>query len=249
MSGLRLSATSRIQILSNVYGLYLDFAHYNMTSSECMAVSGRGTDTAIQYQCRLSQHGIASYVTKFESQSFRLHSKYGVAFAQRERCWRSQRSASASKSKSRGGPISGIVLGSGKWTAVLRICKLLHWKQRLADWTGSLSVKGKLVQAASFWTFLCKRSCFMPAASLIKLDTTSHSWLVLLKTQSVTGYRRVCLSHAAHRKVCWLTRSTRSLGLPKHVKIMGVLECKIVSYARGPNKKSSAHEVFFEEFT
>ncbi len=32
----------------------------------------------------LSQHGIASYVTKFESHSFRLHSKLGVAFAQRE---------------------------------------------------------------------------------------------------------------------------------------------------------------------
>ncbi len=42
----------------------------------------------------LSQHGIASYVTKFESHSFRLHSKLGVAFAQRESCWRSQQSAS-----------------------------------------------------------------------------------------------------------------------------------------------------------
>ncbi len=64
------------------------------------------------------QHGIASYVTKFESQSFRHHSKSGLAFAQRESCWRSQRelvsrqqsarkllaqSASASKSNSRGG--------------------------------------------------------------------------------------------------------------------------------------------------
>ncbi len=50
----------------------------------------------------LTQHGIASYVTKFESKSFRLHSKIGVAFAQQESCWRSQQSASASKSKSRG---------------------------------------------------------------------------------------------------------------------------------------------------
>ena len=32
----------------------------------------------------LSQHGIASYVTKFESKSFRLRSNFGVAFAQRE---------------------------------------------------------------------------------------------------------------------------------------------------------------------
>ncbi len=30
----------------------------------------------------LSQHGIASYVTKFKSQSFRLHSKPGVACVQ-----------------------------------------------------------------------------------------------------------------------------------------------------------------------
>jgi len=50
----------------------------------------------------LSQHGIASYVTKFESKSFRLHSSFGAAFAQRESCWCSQQSASASASKSRG---------------------------------------------------------------------------------------------------------------------------------------------------
>jgi len=39
----------------------------------------------------------------------------------------------------------------------------------IADRTGSPSHKGKLVQAASFWTFLCKRSCCMPAASLREL--------------------------------------------------------------------------------
>ena len=50
----------------------------------------------------VTQHGLASYVTKFESQTFRLRSKFGVAFAQQESCWRSQQSASASKSKSRG---------------------------------------------------------------------------------------------------------------------------------------------------
>ena len=37
----------------------------------------------------------------------------------------------------------------------------------------------------------------MPAASLTKVDTTSQSWLVLPKTQGVTGYRCVCLSRAA----------------------------------------------------
>jgi len=41
----------------------------------------------------VTQHGLASYVTKFESQSFRLRSKFGVAFAQQESCWRSQQSA------------------------------------------------------------------------------------------------------------------------------------------------------------
>ncbi len=80
---------------------------------------------------------------------------------------------------------------------MLCLCKLEHWKQRLADWPGSPSHKGKLVQAASFWTFLCKRSCSMPAASLRELDTASQSWLVLPKTQGVTGYRCVCLSRAA----------------------------------------------------
>jgi len=47
----------------------------------------------------VTQHGLASYVTKFESQSFRLRSKFGVAFAQQESCWRSQQSASKSRGK------------------------------------------------------------------------------------------------------------------------------------------------------
>jgi len=37
----------------------------------------------------VTQHGLASYVTKFESQSFRLRSKFEVAFAEQESCWRS----------------------------------------------------------------------------------------------------------------------------------------------------------------
>ena len=44
----------------------------------------------------LSQHGISSYVTKFESKSFRLRSNFGVALCS------ASASASASKSKSRG---------------------------------------------------------------------------------------------------------------------------------------------------
>ncbi len=67
------------------------------------------------------------------------------------------------------------------------------------------------MQAASFWTFLCKRSCCMPAASLIKLDTTSQSWLVLPKTQGVTGYRCVCLSRVAQLSSWGLAVSLVSL--------------------------------------
>jgi len=47
----------------------------------------------IAHDISVTQHGLASYVTKFESQSFRLRSKFGVAFAQQESCWRSQQSA------------------------------------------------------------------------------------------------------------------------------------------------------------
>ncbi len=50
----------------------------------------------------VTQHGLASYVTKFESQSLRLRSKFGVAFAQQESCWRSQQSASVSKGQGEG---------------------------------------------------------------------------------------------------------------------------------------------------
>jgi len=54
---------------------------------------------------RLTHHALACYVTKFESQSFRLRFKNGLAFAQQESCWRSQQSAS--KSRGKGGPIPG----------------------------------------------------------------------------------------------------------------------------------------------
>jgi len=67
------------------------------------------------------------------------------------------------------------------------------------------------VQAASFWTFLCKRSCSMPAASLTIVDTTSQSWLVLPKTQGITGYRCVCLSRAAQLQSWGLAVSLVSL--------------------------------------
>ena len=59
-----------------------------------------------------SQHGTASYVTKFESKSFKLRSNFLVAFAQRESCWRSQQSAS--KSRGKGKSNSGIFFGAGK---------------------------------------------------------------------------------------------------------------------------------------
>lgn len=49
-------------------------------------------------------------------------------------------------------------------------------------WLNRLS-KGKLVQAAGFWTFSCIHSRSMPAVSLRRLDTTSQSWILLLERQ------------------------------------------------------------------
>ncbi len=51
----------------------------------------------------------------------------------------------------------------------------------------------------------------MPAASLTKVDTTSQSWLVLPKTQGITGYRCVCLSRAAQLQSCGLAVNLVSL--------------------------------------
>ncbi len=51
----------------------------------------------------------------------------------------------------------------------------------------------------------------MPAASLRELDTTSQSWLVLPKTQGITGYRCVCLSRAAQLQSWGLAVSLVSL--------------------------------------
>jgi len=78
----------------------------------------------------VTQHGLASYVTKFESQSFRLRSKVGVAFApavsSQQSAVSSQRLRRSQSQGARGGPDSGIFSGAGKYTAVLCICKLLH---------------------------------------------------------------------------------------------------------------------------
>ena len=51
----------------------------------------------------------------------------------------------------------------------------------------------------------------MPAASLTKVDTTSQSWLVLPKTQGITGYHCVCLSRAAQLQSWGLAVSLVSL--------------------------------------
>ena len=68
----------------------------------------------------VTQHGLASYVTKFESQSFRLRSKVGVAFAPAVSSQQSavssqrlRRSQSQSQG-ARGGPNPGIFFGAGK---------------------------------------------------------------------------------------------------------------------------------------
>ncbi len=65
----------------------------------------------------VTQHGLASYMTKFESQSFRLRSKFGVAFAQQASCWRSQQSAVSVEVKVKGqgeGQTLATVFGAGK---------------------------------------------------------------------------------------------------------------------------------------
>jgi len=68
-----------------------------------LAVTTTAWYIAIQYHDNpVSQHGTASYLTEFKSQSFRRRSKIGVALAQQESCWRSQQSVSASKSRGKG---------------------------------------------------------------------------------------------------------------------------------------------------
>ena len=57
--------------------------------------------------------------------------------------------------------------GPAENTCLWRACGVLV--------ASSPSVKRKVVEAASFWTFLCKRSYSMPAASLSKVDPTSQS--------------------------------------------------------------------------
>ena len=46
----------------------------------------------------MTRLGLVCYMTKFESQNFRICSKVGVAFAQLQSCWRRQQSASSSTS-------------------------------------------------------------------------------------------------------------------------------------------------------
>jgi hypothetical protein len=68
----------------------------------------------------VTQHGLASHVTKFECHSFRLRSNIGVPFAQQKSCWRSQKLASASafasESESESESFSFDTLQSGVWS-------------------------------------------------------------------------------------------------------------------------------------
>ena len=68
-------------------------------------------------------------------------------------------SASASKSKSRGKGRAnlGKIFPAGSALCCWGLCKWLHWKQRLADFPGSVQVTAKLGRAASFWGFLSKQ--------------------------------------------------------------------------------------------
>jgi len=106
---------------------------------------------------------------------------------------------------------------------------------RLADCKGS-PVKGKLVQAASFWTCLCICSCSMPAASLSKLDATSQSWVDLpalfhyhrpVATALTGATNAFCATKIVQRKVCWFAccarkdrRSNTELGCQSSRKLL-----------------------------
>ena len=60
----------------------------------------------------------------------------------------------------------------------------------------------------------------MPAASLRDLDTTSQSWLVLLKTQGVTGYRCDRSGTNVPRSSIELLSETRQVKTNKVINIL-----------------------------
>jgi len=61
----------------------------------------------IAHDISVTQHGLASYVTKFESQSFRLRSKFGVAFAQQSAVSSQQSAVSSQQSAVSSQQVSG----------------------------------------------------------------------------------------------------------------------------------------------
>ena len=56
-----------------------------------------------------------------------------------------------------------------------------------ADCTGSASVSGKLVQAASFCSLLCYYSCLLPAASVNTLSVCCHHLLIIISQCLLSG--------------------------------------------------------------
>ena len=67
-----------------------------------------------------------------------------------------QQSASKSKSRGKGKANSRKFLFTGTALCCVRLCKWLHWKQRFADFSGSVQVTGKLGKAASFCGLMSK---------------------------------------------------------------------------------------------
>ncbi|KAL3132294.1 hypothetical protein ABBQ32_008873 [Trebouxia sp. C0010 RCD-2024] len=67
-------------------------------------------------------------------------------------------SASASKANSRGKGRANSCNFSLPGTALccVSLCRWLHWKQRFADFSGSVQVTGKLGKAASFCGLMSK---------------------------------------------------------------------------------------------
>ena len=66
--------------------------------------------------------------------------------------------ASKSKSKSRGKGRANYrhFFFTGTALCCMSLCKWLHWKQRFADFSGSVQVTGKLGKAASFCGLMSK---------------------------------------------------------------------------------------------
>jgi len=129
-------------------------------------------------------------VTKFKSQSFRLHSKSGVACVQRVGCAVSSQHVRQSQG-ARGGPNSGIFFF--ELVSRLLCCAYASYSTEnkgLLTYQALVLSKESLFRQQGFGPS-CKRFLFYACCFT---DRTGYYKPKLPKTQGVTGYRWVCLS-------------------------------------------------------